>query len=178
MNSVALQLRMLLEEDEKTFRKAVLEFKDIEPDWEFAFGFDESISFSHYVEMLKQWRVGENIPNDWVPNTYLVGVVENEIVGRVSIRHALNDFLERYGGHIGYGVVPSRRNNGYASEMLKQALSEAAVLGLHEVLVTVDDDNIASIRVVEKNGGVLENIVTGTGSDGPKRRYWITIDNE
>lgn len=55
-------------------------------------------------------------------NTFLVGVVEHEIVGRLSLRHYLNDFLARIGGHIGYGVTPAHRKKGYATEMLKQAL--------------------------------------------------------
>ena len=44
---------------------------------------------------------------------------------------------------------------------------------IDEVLVTCDDENIGSIRTIEKNGGVLENLVAGPDLDKPKRRYWI-----
>ncbi len=171
-----LQLRSLRVEDEDTFRKAVNEFKRHEPNWTFAFDFGDSQCFTDYVEMLERWKVGKDLPKKFVPNTFLVGVVGKEIVGRVSIRHVLNDFLERYGGHIGYGVIPSCRNLGYASDMLKQVLSEACSLDMSRVLITCDDGNTASMKVIEKNGGILENIVSGDEIDIPKRRYWITIE--
>src|SRR6185503_15708940 len=98
----------------------------------------------------------------------------SRIVGRVSIRHELNEFLMRIGGHIGYTVVPEFRRRGYATEMLRQSLAISRQrFGLTRVLVTCDDDNVGSIRTIEKNGGVLENIVTGPDLDTPKRRYWI-----
>ncbi len=100
-----LKLRTLRVDDETAFRKAVNEFKRVEPDWSFAFGYDNRPVFSNYVEMLERWRQGKNLPGHFVPNTFLVGIVGDEIVGRVSIRHVLNDFLKRYGGHIGYGVI-------------------------------------------------------------------------
>ncbi len=173
---VDLQLRSLRIEDENTFRKAVHEFKQLESDFSFAFNYSDSLCFSNYVEMLKRWREGKDLPQEYVPNTFLVGIVENNIVGRVSIRHVLNDFLELYGGHIGFGVVPSQRNHGYASEMLKQAISEANSLGISKILITCDEGNIASTRVIEKNGGIFENTVIRTETDIPKRRYWVTIE--
>jgi predicted acetyltransferase len=92
----------------------------------------------------------------------------------VSIRHALNALLEQVGGHIGYVVVPAFRRRGHATTMLRLALQIAhEELGIQRVLVTCDDDNIGSIRTIEKNGGVLENIVVIDGSSTPKRRYWI-----
>jgi predicted acetyltransferase len=96
------------------------------------------------------------------------------IVGRVSIRHSLNPHLERLGGHIGYVVVPEYRRQGYATAILRQSLQIARQkLGLKRVLVTCDDDNVGSIKTIEKNGGVFESIVTGPDDGNPKRRYWI-----
>ena len=46
-------------------------------------------------------------------------------------------------------------------------------LGIGRILVTCDDDNIGSIRTIEKNGGILENVISGPDLDKPKRRYWI-----
>jgi predicted acetyltransferase len=88
--------------------------------------------------------------------------------------HSLNPYLERFGGHIGYVVVPEYRRQGYATEILRQLLQIACQkLGLKRVLVTCDDDNVGSIKTIEKNGGVFESLVTGPDSDTPKRRYWI-----
>ena len=112
---------------------------------------------------------------DQVPATFLFAFAGTGIVGRVAIRHALTPYLERFGGHIGYVVVPEYRRQGYATAMLRQSLRIAREkLGLKRVLVTCDDDNLGSIKTIEKNGGVLENIVSGPEADKPKRRYWIS----
>lgn len=58
-------------------------------------------------------------------------------------------------GHIGYSVVPWKRQLGYATEALKQVLPEARALGLRHVDITTDPDNVASQKVVMANGGVL-----------------------
>jgi len=95
-------------------------------------------------------------------------------VGRVSIRHRLNDILLQVGGHIGYVVVPEFRRQGHATAILRLALHFAHdKLGHDRVLVTCDDDNIGSIKTIENNGGVLEDVVSGPGLDKPKRRYWF-----
>jgi predicted acetyltransferase len=130
--------------------------------------------FRRYLEVLAEQERGENLPADHVPSTFLFAFAGTTIVGRVSIRHALNPYLERFGGHIGYVVVPEHRRRGYATAILRQALQIARQkLGLTRVLVTCDDDNVGSIKTIEKNGGVLESIVVGPEVDKPKRRYWI-----
>ena len=80
------------------------------------------------------------------------------MVGIINLRHELNDFLQHYGGHIGYSVHPACWNRGYATQMLALALRESDALGLRELLLTCSPDNPASKRVIEKNGGVLERI--------------------
>lgn len=130
--------------------------------------------FASYIELLEQHARGENVPPDRVASTFLFAFDGPRIVGRTTIRHQLNAFLLRVGGHIGYVVVPEFRRRGYATEMLRQSIEIARQrLGIDRVLVTCDDDNVGSIRTIEKNGGVLEDIVTGPGLDTPKRRYCI-----
>ena len=80
-------------------------------------------------------------------------------IGEISIRHNLNAALEKYGGHIGYGIRFSEWNKGFGTLMLKLALIEAKKIGLSKVLVTCDDSNAASARVMEKNGFVLGDII-------------------
>src|SRR5690606_33152193 len=94
---------------------------------------------------------------------------------RLSIKLCLNTYLHNIGGHIGYGVVPAHRRKGYATEMLRQGLEEAKKRGFRRVLVTCDIDNIGSSRVIEKNGGILENLYASPELRAPKKRYWIAI---
>ena len=134
----------------------------------------DGMSFELYLEVLRDQALGVNLPPDHVPSTFLLAFAEARVVGRVSIRHELNNFLHRLGGHIGYVVVPEFRRRGYATEILRQSLDIARDrLGLTRVLLTCDDDNVGSIRTIEKNGGVLENVVSGADLFKPKRRYWI-----
>jgi predicted acetyltransferase len=58
-------------------------------------------------------------------------------------------------GHIGYSVVPWKRQRGYATRALQLLLPQAKNEGLSYVEITTDADNIASQRVIESNGGKL-----------------------
>jgi len=136
---------------------------------------DEGMAFAAYLQRLREQRLGIGLPTpDHVPSTFLFAFDGARIVGRASIRHHLNDALERFGGHIGYVVVPEFRGRGYATAILAKAVGIArGELGIRRILVTCDDDNRASIKAIERNGGVLEDFATVPGSPGPKRRYWI-----
>jgi predicted acetyltransferase len=134
----------------------------------------EGMSLIRYLAVLEEHERGVNLPLNHVPSTFLFAFKADRIIGRVSIRHRLNDLLLRVGGHIGYVIVPEFRRQGHATACLRLALDYAhASLGHERVLVTCDDDNIGSIKAIEKNGGVLENVVSGPDLDTPKRRYWI-----
>ena len=108
-----------------------------------------------------------------MPSTFLVADVGGEVVGRTSIRHELNDYLAALGGHIGYAVRPAYRGRGHAREILRQSLVIARAEGVGRVLVTCDDDNIASRRTIERLGGVLDDVRAGSPDAPLKRRYWI-----
>ncbi|MGO4459534.1 GNAT family N-acetyltransferase [Streptomyces sp. M-16] len=94
-------------------------------------------------------------------------------LGAIDLRHYLNGFLLDAGGHIGYGVRPSARGRGLAGWALREVLHEARVLGMDRVLLTCDPGNEASVRTIERGGGVLEDVRDTLV--GPKRRYWITL---
>jgi predicted acetyltransferase len=106
-----------------------------------------------------------------VPETELWGIVGGEYVGRIAIRHELTPALRQMGGHVGYDTRPPFRHQGIATKMLGLALPWAWRLGLPAVMLTVSDGNAASIRVIEKNGGVLEKTIPYEGT--LKRHYWI-----
>jgi len=93
----------------------------------------------------------------------------DEFVGSISLRHSIvHPMLASVGGHVGYGVRPSARRRGFASDALRQVVPLAAARGIPRLLVTCDLDNVASARTIEANGGELEGELRG------KRRYWIT----
>ena len=136
--------------------------------------YEEGMLLRRYLEVLGQHSRGENLPAGHVPSTFLFAFDGPAIVGRVTIRHELNDFLLREGGHIGYVVVPEYRRRGYATAILRQSVELAhARLGIAPLLITCMDDNVGSIKTIERNGGVLENVVAVPGLSTPKRRYWI-----
>lgn len=97
-----------------------------------------------------------------------------DYVGAVNIRHYLNDGLLKTGGHIGDGISPKYRNQGYGTSMIALALKECKKLGINKVLMTCDKSNIPSARTIIKNGGILENEVFEDGI--PVQRYWIDLE--
>ncbi len=118
-------------------------------------------------------------PGGRVPATTMWVVEGEDYLGAVNLRHRLNDFLSRVGGHIGYGIRPSARRRGLATFALRGALARAANLGLDRALVTCDVDNEGSWRTIERCGGALEGVLEpdaeaiSRGFDRPKRRYWV-----
>ena len=173
MGSSGLVLRRPTQDEEAEFLRAHRATSPGVPS--FLHYYRDGMPFRDYFKVLADQEQGRNLPSPGhVPSTFLFAFVATRIVGRTSIRHSLNDFLERQGGHIGYVVVPEFRRRGHAAEILKLSLRIAYEdLGIDRVLVTCDDDNIGSIRTIEKNGGVLENVVNGPDLDKPRRRYWI-----
>jgi predicted acetyltransferase len=167
-----LTLRLPREDEEQEFLRA---HRATSPEVPYFLHFyKEAMPFSRYLEVLAEQERGLHLALNHVPSTFLFAFVGPRIVGRVSIRHSLNAFLERVGGHIGYAVVPEFRRCGYATTILHLSIQIARnKLGLTRILLTCDDDNIGLIRTIEKNGGILENVVTGPDLDKPKRRYWI-----
>ena len=116
----------------------------------------------------ENYRIGKNLPYNYVATTYLWLVGRDEFIGEISIRHKLTNSLIRFGGNIGYGIRYSKWNNGFGTIMLAMALGYAKdVLRLKKVLITCYDDNIGSARVIEKNGGLLQdkivNVISGVG---------------
>jgi predicted acetyltransferase len=107
------------------------------------------------------------LPPDLVHETVLWFVDGAEWLGRLSIRHSLTPVLLELGGHIGYVVRPSARRKGYATQMLTQSLPIAAGLGIDPALVTCDNDNVPSRKVIQAAGGEFDDERHG------KLRYWV-----
>jgi predicted acetyltransferase len=167
----ALRLRPLRVDDEAAFAAAHRAMAA--DDFEFGFDYDEDTPWAPYIEAVALHRRGIDLRPGLVPATFLVADVGGTIVGRTSIRHELNDFLAREGGHIGYGVLAEHRRRGYATEVLRQSLVIAWSVGIDRVLVTCDDDNAASATVIQRCGGVFEGHITSQIDGTLMRRYWI-----
>ena len=169
-------LRLPREEEEQEFLHAYRAASIDTPT--FAPYYETGMPFRRYLDLLTEREQGINPPSaDHVPATILFAFVESAIVGRASVRHALSPPLEKEGGHIGYVVVPEFRRRGYATSILARSLEIARDrFGIRRALVTCDDGNVGSIRTIEKNGGILQDVVPmGTKSI---RRYWIATSSE
>lgn len=124
--------------------------------------------FDEYTRTLWADRLEESPrPVGFVPSTTFWYADGAEYLGRIALRHRLNPFLRELGGHVGYDVRPSTRCRGHATAMLRGLLPYAAERGLGQVLVTCDEDNVASRKVIEACGGTLEDARRG------KLRYWV-----
>lgn len=141
-------------------------------------GFSDATSMDIF-EKFENYRTEKNLKADRVGAHYfwLVDDEKDYFIGEISIRHKINEALEKYGGHIGYAVRFSQWNKGFGTLMLKLALIEAKKIGLSKILITCDDDNVGSVRVMEKNGFVLADKIENNinGKTVITRRYWKTI---
>lgn len=138
-------------------------------------GLFESDRYAHWLAAMRADKHPDTVRKGRVPATQFIGVRtnDNRVVGMLQIRHTLNEYLLRIGGHIGYSVRPSERRRGYAKRMLTLALEHCRLLGLDKVLITCDKNNPASAKTILANGGVLENKI----DEGHRitQRYWITL---
>ncbi len=165
---MTLVLRAFNRDDEGTCRLAQ---KELAADgFDFLWGYETTMSWDDYLTMVADYAAGRNIPADRVAAALLVADVDGEVVGRISVRFSLNDFLFQRGGHIGYAVRPAFRRRGYATEILSQGLAIARTHGVESALVTCNDDNVASAGVIERCGGVFTSLFVD--DDGTRiRRY-------
>lgn len=126
--------------------------------------------FDEYVEILIQNET-EPMPG-FVPQTSYWLIVEEQYAGSIDIRHKLTPALQKFGGHIGYQIRPSFRKKGYGELQLKLCLPYVWQMGIERALITCDDDNIASRKIIEANGGVLHDSIDNN-REVLTRRYWI-----
>lgn len=138
-------------------------------------GLDRLSSIEDWLEELNKRSCEDTVPKGLVPSSTYLGVREkdNYIVGMIDIRHYLNEYLTQAGGHIGYGVRKTERNKGYAKQMLKLALEKCKELKIKKVLITCDEDNIASEKVILSANAKLEDIRNVDGEN--KKRFWIDL---
>ena len=131
--------------------------------------------FPAYLRTLLDGARGVGLPPGRVPYSTFWLTSGRHLIGRSSLRHRLTRELEDEGGHVGYDIRPSERRKGYGTAILTLTLAEARKAGLSRALLTCDTDNVASARIIEKNGGRLQGRAVSKRSGKLISRYWIEL---
>ncbi len=133
-----------------------------------------------YLRRVEQMARGISLPAGIVQQTvYWLIRDDTTIVAMGRLRHYLTASLEKEGGHIGYTVRPTERRKGYGTVLCARLIEEArSKLKLSRILITCDTDNVASARIIVKNGGKFENEVISDWSGKPVSRYWIDFPSQ
>jgi len=130
--------------------------------------------FAAFLQKLEDCSKGIGVPDGFVAHsTFWLIRDDNEVVGVSNIRHKLTDALRREGGNIGYGIRPTARRHGHAKAILQMSLERAADLGLSRVLITCAKSNVASVKTILHNGGVLDSEEFLQDRGAIVQRYWI-----
>lgn len=169
-----LVLRELNEHDEAAFLAGLKDWEGEDLTW-YSFEWGPGVTYSGMIKRLAERKQGLNIPAEHVPSTMLYAFVNGEIVGRISIRHKLNEQLLKRGGHIGYAVSPRHRKKGYATEIVRQCLPHLRALKINPILITCAEDNLPSRKIIEGIGGKVENRIWDDEDEEWILRFWATI---
>ena len=152
-----------------SFIAATREFQNegVRPPWSY-----EALTehFDEYVTTIQE-HSEQPLPG-FVPQTSYWLIVNGYYAGTIDIRHRLTPALRKFGGHIGYQIRPSMRQKGYGTLQLKLCLPYVWQMNIDRALITCDDDNIGSQKIIEANGGILQDKVDN-GRAALTRRYWI-----
>ncbi|MCA0970199.1 GNAT family N-acetyltransferase [Halobacillus litoralis] len=129
--------------------------------------------FEEMIQYLENHAEGLHLPEGFVPDsTYWFVNPSDNIVGAVNIRHDLTEALRNGGGHIGYGIRPTERRKGYATELLRQSVQKACEIGIKQVLVVCDETNLGSMKTILNNGGIIDHDFIEEDGNVVKR-FWI-----
>lgn len=136
--------------------------------------------FDNFEDWYKKIEISSNqdtLPADRVLGTQFLTFrkEDNKLVGMINLRHSLNDYLLKFGGHIGDSIRPTERSKGYATEQKKICLEFCKSIGLDKVLITAKSNNEHSIKSIIKSGGVLENTIEDKENSVVYHRFWVTL---
>ena len=148
---------------EKNFQKYALTYKKINDEHYFNKYKKALENFQDYLNDLHNYSKGNDLPQGEVITSTFWLIDKKEVVGVVRIRHQELECA----GHIGYDISPDCRNRGYGFQLLKLALEKAIKIGIEEVILTCNIDNIASEKIIQKNNGKL----LGTIFDEEENEY-------
>jgi predicted acetyltransferase len=170
--SEKLELVKLTNEMKAMYEEMVRDYRDYGEDRRWG----DNDTFENFVARLQENELGVNVSPGYVSSsTYWLMRNGRTLLGRSSLRHCLTPTLEIEGGHIGYSIRPSQRRRGYGTMILALSLAKARERGIRRILVTCDTNNMASTKIILKNGGVFENEIVSPHSGKSISRYWITL---
>ena len=180
---MSILLREATKEDENEILAMYKEYLEAEPingidTFEGIRDFEhfETMNYDEWLKDLEFNKVKSNLPDNYSSHTlYLAVNDEKEIVGAIGLRWDEVEVLMTYGGLIGYSIRPSQRGKGYASDMLKEGLDIFRKTGKDKILITCKDFNIASKKVIEKNGGKLLSQIINPRDNYNYLRYEIIL---
>ena len=149
------ELRELSKDDGIDIYNMLLEIPELE------YGFKNHCSNKSFEEY-KRWlnkcnniSKGKGLDNGKVPQTVYWLYIDDKPVGMGKLRHKLTNELMFIGGHGGYVIRPSCRGKGYGTLLLKLMMLKAKELGISKIYLTIQNENIPSIKVALSNGGVI-----------------------
>ena len=130
-----------------------------------------------WLRKVRSYEDPSSVPEGLVTATQYLCVREEDgaVLGMLQLRHYLNEYLEKYAGHIGYSVRPDERRKGVATWMLREALPICRELGLEKVMIACVPGNEASRRTILANGGVYDKTVYEPDDGEYLEQYWITL---
>lgn len=172
-----MELKELEKKDKQGILDLCKEIKSIDNNFE-GLDFLENVNEYNYnklLEILENNKHKNKIRNDYSTETFYIAVDDRKILGGIIFRHELKGNLINHGGNIGYLIRPTERGKNYGSAMLKLAIEKCKEKGLKKVLISCRDTNIASSKVIEKNGGIYENDYYDEAAGIKYKRFWINI---
>lgn len=162
----------------QSYLNACWEFKDKKVRW---YNLDDPSRFYEWKDTIfeeyERRSLGVGLPEGYVPSSTFWLVENDEFIGTGNLRHWLTPPLEKYGGHIGYAIRPSKWGHRYGTLILRLLLEEARSLQIKRVLLTCDEENTMSAKVMINNGGTYCNTVEVEINGIVRRmaRYWIEL---
>jgi len=162
---------MIIRPLEATDEASIREADEVMSPFSFSLDLAPDEPFEQWLQRRSADEMGD-VPEGRVPALFRVAEAEGQLLGRVSVRLVLNDWLAKYGGHVGYGVLPQHRRKGVATALLGEALSILHAHDVEQALIVCDDDNEASARVAQAFGGVLAERAVDEGGC-PIRHYLV-----
>lgn len=140
---------------------------------------DTMYDFQRFLLMADELRRGVNLPDNAVRTSMFWLTDDSHYLGSGSVRHSMNDSLRVFGGNIGYSIRPEVWGQGLGTIQLHLLLIEARKIGLTSARLTCYENNIASQRVMEKNGAVRVGMVTNriSGKNRPTYIYEVDLSN-
>ena len=130
-----------------------------------------------YISECRMYTSTETLPEGLVLATqfFYIRKVDNKLVGMLQVRHYFNDYLSKFGGHIGYSIKPCERRKGYATSMLRAILPYCKDLNLDKILITCIDGNIGSEKTILNNGGIYESKEYEPDMKRNLKRFWVHL---